>query len=160
MFICLWLCSLNAAAINLPPELEFEYGTLLSRAEFVVSNDATPPQSQTWHKAKLPHSWQVKKNLSLDETQSVWYRISITDTLSSKLPNGLYLERSLQDISVFLNDDWLGGSGNLQTPPDRNWNKPHLLTIPKTTWQASENTLFIRLIGDCLLYTSPSPRDA
>lgn len=123
--------------------------------ELELLRDATQPRAANaqWQTLRLPDSGRAAKTTN----NQIWYRIQLPDELPDHFRSGVFIDRSLMNLEVYLNDDYLGSGGRTSPRVDRNWNQPHLFRIPASSWQASNNMLYIHLIGSSGFSTLSPP---
>lgn len=114
----------------------------ITEAEIIYTDSARPPVNATdWQRVQLPHMWPREAPAN---TYRGWYRFKLDDT-PPLVNTGVYFWRFSMNISVYLNDQFVGDGGRLTEPVARNWNRPFLFVLPQSAWRQSQNYLYVRI---------------
>lgn len=93
---------------------------------------------------KLPDIW--------DKSQPnfkgyAWYEIPLNLDPGKPLPDSVFIPRSIMNIEVFINEEQIGGQGQMQGELSRNWNRPFLYHIPTALLKPTGNILTVKVAG-------------
>ena len=142
--LLLVLCSSLANAASPKPNIEaLAFGWLFWQVEVLEGREGRNAGDDYWHSISLPDSGRAAQR----SNNNIWYRLKIPNNLPNEFRSGVFIDRSLMNLEVYLNNDYLGSGGSINSPVDRNWNQPHLFTIPTSSWQADNNILYMHLVG-------------
>ena len=117
----------------------------LSSAVFIKSNVDTPQELSVnaVTPVDLPDLYTAKK-LGIIEG---WYVIPIPPQISvlqnQKL--SIYIPFLGHNVEVFINNQWLGNGGGMQSPIDRNTNYPLIFSFDKQQLRVDNNKIYIHL---------------
>ena len=129
--------------LNTLPPIKSE----LSVATLTISTADIPDNIK--YKKVIPVSLPDRKMAEkLDITES-WYTISIPDrmTLLKSQKLCIYIPFLGHNIEVFLNQQWLGNGGKMQSPIDRHTNHPLIFSFDRQQFKSTNNKLYIHLKG-------------
>ncbi|GAB1257475.1 ATP-binding protein [Aurantivibrio plasticivorans] len=122
----------------------FEKQTLTQFERLFIADRATPPQDviEGWQPTRLKDIWLPQRRAIYREA---WYRTTFTlDTIpEEKL--GLFFGRINSQASIWVNNVEVGATGDIDGPPQVNWNYPQLFELPAEFLKEGENSLYIRL---------------
>ncbi len=115
----------------------------LKQAGFIISDSAHPPPDvAAWTPVRLIDRWGLQRYQKGDNG---WYRITIPDAVQVDQTMGIYLPRFNMNVAVYLNGEFIAGSGRFEHPLSRNWNRPFLVQAPAVLWRQQGNVLHVRL---------------
>lgn len=123
----------------------------LREAHFIQSKSENPPASSAnWQETTLPYTDATLASDDFNEGSSTWFRFQVSRDINAEVQNelslGLYIPRHNIRLSVFLDDNYLGGSSQLRYGQKSSaWNHPLLLDLPTTVMTAEH--IYIHLIG-------------
>ena len=113
----------------------------ITTAEFHLVENDVPPVDGDWQTVELPHLWSRE----LPTERQGWYRFRLSDDAPTE-QLAVYFWRFSMNLSVWLNDQFLGDGGSFEEPIGRNWNRPFLFLLPASAWEpAGDNYLYVRL---------------
>ncbi len=132
-------------------------GHIFWQAEYAQSDSKSIPTGKEWVAVTMPHLWNRPDNINIPINGILWYRFYIPEDFIGQYDQGVFIDRSLSNVEVYLNQDYLGNGGSTQRPVARNWNTPLLFRIPNSSWKPHNNYLYIRLMGELPFGTLPPP---
>jgi signal transduction histidine kinase len=114
----------------------------LSMGDLAFDSAEKPPQNATWLPARLPDDWNTT---SKEGKRVVWYRLRFTSMSADGGAWAIYLPRVAMTATVFLNNEFVGATGNSTQPDGRYWNRPLLISSLTPHVTQGENLLLIRV---------------
>jgi len=140
VFILIWLLvPLSAAATS--PSDPFDSIQLIDQVEFVVSNAELPPSDDAdWQPAELPRGSRVGTR---QDGNRIWYRFVLPPPPDEDIYS-LYFWRYNLNLSVFLNDTYIGGDSYRAGRTTVAWNTPLLVDMQPSSWRSENNLVHIR----------------
>lgn len=128
--------------------------------------NAQPPSTSALHQATyvasdVDHPKDLQRNLytdvtlpdmktaELQERTEGWYVIPIPKNKASFDVSRLciYLPVVNLNVEVFLNDKWLGNGGRMESPVDRNFNRPLIYNFDRNDLNENNNVFYVRVKG-------------
>lgn len=128
--------------------------------------NAQPPSTTTLNQAKyiasdINHPKNLQKSLltavTLPDMKTAelkgrtegWYIIPIPQGKESFYASRLcvYLPVVNQNVEVFLNEKWLGNGGRMESPVDRNFNRPLIYNFDRNDLAEKNNVFYIHVKG-------------
>ena len=114
----------------------------ITEAEISYTDSPLPPHhANDWQPVQLPHAWPKQAPA---RTYRGWYRFKLSDTPPTE-NIGVYFWRFSMNISVYLNDQFVGDGGRFTEPVARNWNRPLLFVLPQSAWRQNNNYLYVKI---------------
>ena len=94
----------------------------------------------------MPDSWRKQSRV---RTRPGWYRLHFELARVPETPQAIYIPRVTNNIALYVNDVFLGVSGNLEKR-ELSWNVAQLFVVPPGMLRAGHNEILIRLHPDGL----------
>lgn len=114
----------------------------LNDAALQITDSTIPPIAGEWRHVTLPDEWPMARYQTSDNG---WYRFDIPLSQAPTENWGVFVPRLNMNGAVYINDIYVGDSGQFSEPMARNWNRPLYFTIPFSHLKSGSNTLYIRL---------------
>ena len=119
----------------------------LTEAEFALTGEISRPDINTkWQPVALPDSWRKRSRVP---NQPGWYRLQFELAQAPETPQAVYIPRITNNIAIYVNNVFLGVSGNLERR-ELSWNVAQLFMVPPGMLGAGRNEILIRLHPDGL----------
>ena len=139
MILALLLCQLFLSTVSAADSKDVA-PMHIQQAAFIASNAQTPPSFDGSHTVGLPYHWQAKDFLS------GWFQIIFQVESEHNQSLSFYLPRVNMNAAVFLNGEFVGSGGSMESPVDRHWHSPMLFQIPGSLFKHGENSIQIRVV--------------